>query len=268
MFNFYENHQYSIDVVHHTRALKYSSHIHDEFEFIYLFNGEQGIIIDDKSYTLHSGDCAVIFPQIPHSYIRPDNIPKNNSNADSAIIFLPALTVHQMFPSTVDNHPRDCVIYKENMHPDISLSCSKIIDEENINAQIGWSFIIFSHALPLICTDTIKDEENTRNTSKVLSYITKNFRKSLTLDMLSDELGINKYYISRIFSKTIKISFRSYLGKLRCNYAASLIKTSNRDFNSIAEESGFESIRSFYRVFKEIYGMTPAEYRDYVRGSK
>ena len=52
---------------------------------------------------------------------------------------------------------------------------------------------------------------------------------------------------------------------LRSQYAAGIIKVSDDDFKKISEKSGFESVRSFYRVFKEMYGMTPAEYRSAIR---
>ena len=71
----------------------------------------------------------------------------------------------------------------------------------------------------------------------------------MTLDSIADALGVNKYYVSRIFSNKIKVNFRTYLGSLRSNYAAQLINISDEKLSDIAEKAGFESMRSFYRVF-------------------
>ena len=113
--------------------------------------------------------------------------------------------------------------------------------------------------------NTLLSLQNSDTITRLLSYISLNFRKSLTLDMISDELGINKYYISRVFSNQIKVSFRTYLNVLRTNHAASLIKISDDNLEDIATDSGFESTRSFYRIFKDIYGVSPSQYRKMIR---
>ncbi|MFR1499641.1 MAG: helix-turn-helix domain-containing protein, partial [Monoglobus pectinilyticus] len=70
---------------------------------------------------------------------------------------------------------------------------------------------------------------------------------------------------SRVFSNQIKVSFRTYLNVLRTNHAASLIKISDDNLEDIATDSGFESTRSFYRIFKDIYGVSPSQYRKMIR---
>ena len=265
MFNFYEVHQYELDVVHHHRALKYKSHLHNEFETIFLFEGEQGLIVNGSEYVLHEGDCAVIFPNVPHSYTRPDSIKKVNNAADSAIIFMPADALYAMFPDTRGSYPDECIINADTLNENAVLAFHKIFEEASINAQIGWAYIIFSHTIPLLMKNTLLSLQNSDTITRLLSYISLNFRKSLTLDMISDELGINKYYISRVFSNQIKVSFRTYLNVLRTNHAASLIKISDDNLEDIATDSGFESTRSFYRIFKDIYGASPSQYRKMIR---
>ena len=166
----------------------------------------------------------------------------------------------QCFPTRAAHIPMN-VILNENA----VLAFHKIFEEASINAQIGWAYIIFSHTIPLLMKNTLLSLQNSDTITRLLSYISLNFRKSLTLDMISDELGINKYYISRVFSNQIKVSFRTYLNVLRTNHAASLIKISDDNLEDIATDSGFESTRSFYRIFKDIYGVSPSQYRKMIR---
>lgn len=266
MFKFYEVRQYELDVLNQHRALKYDTHMHNEFEILYIVSGNQDISIMDTVYSLAAGDCALIFPNMAHSYMRPDNIPKNNHAAESTIIFAPSDMVYSMYPSTKNVHPEDCVVHLNDEQENAVLAFEKILTENSINAQIGWTFIILSYIVPEIMNRHINNSyENTSMISKVLSYITLNFHKSLTLDMISDELGISKYKLSRIFSDKIKMNFRTYLGMLRANYAASLIKVSDETLDVIAAKSGFESMRSFYRVFNQVYHISPALYRETIR---
>ena len=265
MYRFYEMRQHELELRHPHKAMKVDKHLHNEFEILYLFDGEQDIIVNNQKYTLKKGDCAVIYPTVMHSYTRTDNIPVDNAAAESAVLLMSAEALYDMFPETRGYQPEDWIIRKENVHENVVLAFNKIFEESSINSQIGWAFIIFSHTIPLLTNNRTITDENSDTVSRLLSYISMNFRESLTLNSVSEELGMNKYYISRIFSQKIKMSFREYISMLRSNYAASLIRISDDNFDEIASESGFESLRTFYRVFRNIYGVSPAQYREMVR---
>ena len=57
------------------------------------------------------------------------------------------------------------------------------------------------------------------------------------------------------------MNFREYLNHIRLDYARRLIRGTDRPLTEIWAEAGFESQRSFSRVFREIEGMTPLGYR-------
>ena len=58
------------------------------------------------------------------------------------------------------------------------------------------------------------------------------------------------------------ISFNSYKNRYRINNACYLLSNSNYSILQCALESGYQSVRSFNRNFKNILGITPAEYRN------
>lgn len=265
MYKFYEIHQYELDVVNHHRALKYGEHMHDELEIIYIFEGEQGLDIGGSKYKLKQGDCAVIFPNCLHAYSRPEGVPKKNHYADSLIIFAPSKLLYSIYPDTRGAQSSYSLLDAKRVSETAALAFRKILDERSLGAQIGWTHIILSHILPELNISKARSDEDPEIVSKVMTYVTLNFRNSLTLDSIADALGVNKYYVSRIFSNKIKVNFRTYLGSLRSNYAAQLINISDEKLSDIAEKAGFESMRSFYRVFRETFGITPAEYRKLTR---
>lgn len=94
-----------------------------------------------------------------------------------------------------------------------------------------------------------------------MEYIKENFNRDLSLESIAKEFCVNKNYISHIFSKKFEINFRKYLGLIRAEYAANLLRTTDDKITTIAESSGFESQRTFNRIFREIYGVTPMEFR-------
>lgn len=265
MFSYYEFHKYELDVIRNHRMVHYDTHMHDELELLYIFEGSQTVMADGKQYGLNKGSCLAIFPNQPHSYIRPSDLPKDNEGAESVMLFIPAQMLYSLYPDMHGCNTGNCMLTEDMISEDAVLGFNKIPEEKSLNAQLGWAQIILSNVIPQLSVTKVSAGNNPEIVSLIMRYVSENYLSSLTLEMLSEVLGISKYKISRIFSDKIKMSFRSYLGMLRSNHAAQLINTSNEALAKIAEQSGFESERSFYRVFKEIYGISPADYRRMVR---
>ena len=76
------------------------------------------------------------------------------------------------------------------------------------------------------------------------------------------DLGVSKFSLSRLFSKTFHSSFNQYVNEARLGYACQRIETTDDTLTEISMDSGFGSLRTFNRVFKEKYRLTPSEYRN------
>lgn len=74
---------------------------------------------------------------------------------------------------------------------------------------------------------------------------------------------INRTYISKAINEFTGMNFNSYINKLRTDYACQLLKKNKRSltFDFIAAESGFKSITSFNRAFKQKMKQTPSEFQ-------
>ena len=55
------------------------------------------------------------------------------------------------------------------------------------------------------------------------------------------------------------------MNDIRLNHAVTLLESINETNTNIALDAGFESQRTFNRVFKEKFKMTPREYRNKMR---
>ena len=83
------------------------------------------------------------------------------------------------------------------------------------------------------------------------------FTEELNLSQLADALGYSKYHISHIFKENFGCSYNDYLKRIRSEHAMGLLSHSDMTATEICFASGFSSLRSFYRAFREIYGVTP-----------
>ena len=78
---------------------------------------------------------------------------------------------------------------------------------------------------------------------------------------LAQLLGTNEHYVTDAISACANgKSVNGFLNNYRLRYAAHLLATTNDSVALIAELSGF-SRSSFFRIFSDSYGMSPADYR-------
>ena len=121
--------------------------------------------------------------------------------------------------------------------------------------------VIFARCIPLL-TLTEKCQVGSNDLIyQTVSYISANFRKSFLLEDMAKDLGVSKYVLSRVFSKTFHRIFNQYLNDARLGYAKQRLENTNDPITTICLDSGYESQRTFNRVFKEKYMVSPSEYR-------
>lgn len=74
---------------------------------------------------------------------------------------------------------------------------------------------------------------------------------------MAKDLGVSKYVISRVFSSTFHCNFNTYLNEQRLNAAMFWLENTDHTITDIWLDAGFESQRTFNRVFREKYKVTP-----------
>ena len=93
-------------------------------------------------------------------------------------------------------------------------------------------------------------------------YIGKHFREQdLSVNAVAEALEMNPAYLSSAFKEKTGQRLLDYINKKKMGYAASLLLDSNKTVEQVSEESGYLSSRTFIRVFKKYFGVTPKEYR-------
>lgn len=96
---------------------------------------------------------------------------------------------------------------------------------------------------------------------EILFFINSHYMDPITLDEVADAVGLSKYYLSRNFKKMTDCSFCEYLNNKRVDAAAEMLTRSDNSVTFIALQAGFQSISSFNRIFKDVKGCSPKQYR-------
>ena len=96
---------------------------------------------------------------------------------------------------------------------------------------------------------------------KVRAFLDEHFTDKITLDELSEQFFINKYYLTRIFKETYGSTISHYVLTKRITRAKQLIRFSGMTMDEIAETVGMNDANYFSRAFRKVEGISPTEYQ-------
>ena len=97
--------------------------------------------------------------------------------------------------------------------------------------------------------------------NRALDHLNKNYMDDMTLDSLAAYAGFSRYTLSRMFRQHTGLTFTQYLSKRRVDMAMELLAGTKLPVTQVALQCGFNSIATFNRVFREVKGCTPTQYR-------
>lgn len=86
-------------------------------------------------------------------------------------------------------------------------------------------------------------------------------REAQSVETLAERLGVSSRYLRRLFAEHLGVSPLAVWQAERALFAFGLLRDTNLPVSDIAYESGFNSLRRFNGVFKQIYRRTPSEVR-------
>lgn len=259
----YNHHEKDLEIVHR-KSGHFPPHIHRSIECVHITHGSLELGIGQEFYHMEQGDFAIVFPDVIHHYQVFD--PKG---CTCTYLLASPMLGGDFIESLQKYCPENPVIPCKDLHPDVPYILNRLLSEdakkeaEKFGSTIHLAFIqiILARCLPsykLIEKGTIDSDDLVYQT---VSYLARNFTEKITLTSMAKALGISPYVLSRVFSGTFHMNFNQYLNDLRLNYACTMLIHTNHSITDIYLNAGFESQRTFNRVFKERFHMSPREYR-------
>lgn len=97
--------------------------------------------------------------------------------------------------------------------------------------------------------------------NSAITYINEHYMDDISLEDVAYFAGFSKYYFSRVFKQFSSLSFSEYLTRKRLNVATDLLVRTRQPVKEIASLSGFGSVATFNRIFRERKNCTPSQYR-------
>lgn len=95
----------------------------------------------------------------------------------------------------------------------------------------------------------------------VLDYINQNLKETPDLDKLSQIANISAFHFHRIFKAIIGENIGEYVQRLKLEYAAGQLVTTDLTLDEIAEKTGYNSLHSLSKAFKKHFSVSPTRYK-------
>lgn len=261
MMPFYEHNTEILRTRREQSALDFPLHIHSDPEFLYLAKGRLILRYIGRDFVLESGDFAIVFPYSAHEYITPPDC----GETDYSIAVLQLDTVGDFKSALLSVHAASPVIQADRLHPDVPRIMQELVDtpktDENRRLLSLLIQLVLARCMPCfhLKNNTKRFEHNL--TVRAITYVFAHFKEHIDLQSTAAALGVSTYRVSRLFTEKVHYGFNKYVNYLRIEQAKELLSTTDLSVLEVSIESGFDNLRTFNRVFKELQSETPLQYR-------
>ena len=228
-------------------------------------------------YKLQKGDIILLAPGVSHRPIMPEVMTEPYIrdvlwvNPD----FLASL--EQIFPRTsVSNKNRSALIRTQNTQWAFLGELFQAGVQEEEQKKEGWEAIVLGNTLKILAyldraytdrdTDILKAEKP-ELLDKVTAYIENHYSDHITVDELAHKFYISSSTISHLFKQKMGLSLYHYITQRRLISAKNLI-SAGTPLEHVATQVGFSDYSTFYRAFKQEYGISPRQYRSLQENGK
>ena len=127
--------------------------------------------------------------------------------------------------------------------------------------KLGYDYLYGQELFPSVRLP--KQKEYIRKFQQLLAYIDEHYMEELDLDKLSASIDFSKFHFLRLFKQYMGATLGDYVTLRRIKAAEQLLCNQSIPIAEVATLSGFSSISTFNRLFKQYKNCSPSEYRQH-----
>lgn len=268
-------------MIHYSLDYRYPHHYHDFAELTFIADGEGTEMLNGREHRLTTGSVTFLLPHHLHEIVPKTPLLTYCCMFDLKLFHQSSLETEIMkyllragvdLPSYVDLPPDKAKHMKTIMESlfrewtETKPGKNLIIRGKLIEALFEYIRAALECSQPALADD--RKQEDRDAVWDIVHRVHLHYADELSLGMIARDMGTSMSKISRIFKAQVGKSFLEYVHSIRIYKAATLLLTTEMSVTDISAEVGFDSYRTFTRVFKSLKGLTPSEYRQTARDSR
>ena len=228
-------------------------HWHFEDELIACACGTASVVMDGHIFTLESNDCL---------FCRRESIHYISGGGDGELIvtqFDRHLIGGQWLRNPLFRDQYGVIDRLEQIYHEFKEK--KLRYAEKVNA-IMTSLLIDIFRGEDLCGEEVQESASNHRFKELLAQIDMH-SDELSFNEAADFMNMSEAYFSRFFKRMAGMNFSHYLNVIRVDRAIDLLKNEpGITMVDVMSQCGFNTLRNFNRVFKEITGMAPSQMPD------
>lgn len=236
-------------------------HSHDRFQILYVLEGSGVCGFQHERQLIKKDSLILIAPRQLHSIhaeTKMTNLVLDFTELDLEENGRNILLPQAFSTSAVLNlNVYECNDFKQLLR--------KMLYEKRYGDELQ-SLIIQAHLMEILVliirtTDDQRKQSDTGLAERLKEYIDKRYFDIESAEDMASMMNVSKRYIQTIFKDRYDRTPMQYLTEIRIRVVKNLLLNTDKDIISICFEVGFESVSTFYRIFKNAVGMPPNAYR-------
>ncbi len=252
-------------------------HYHEYTELLFGVSGSLTVHVGTNQFTLTPGSMMIIRNDDPH-----EAIPTDEKNAWHVVKFMPQILLSD--EQTYSEYSYVLTLMEQLGDRQMFFSAEELANTEISSLfwhlKTEWDTEDFGYELSLRANVTriflhILRQWRKNNPSlteatllstqgelirNAIDYIRKNYAE-LTEEEVASVCGVSPAYFSRVFKRSMKRSFSSYVNDIRLREASRLLLKTDNSVTDIAQSVGFSTSAYFIAKFRELHKITPHRYR-------
>lgn len=236
-------------------------HLHNEMEILYVLSGRVAVMKKNGNVLLKAEDFAVFNPFEYHELYKEDG-----SHTISLYIRMEVLKQCQIGMveccSCIQTDRSDYISLIRTKMASIFKNYLEDSDSQYVyilSLLYGLLFVL-KQQFTFAPSSKMMMEQNQRLVDALL-YINQNMTENISLQDVAENCYLSKSHLSRLFHKGMNMTFSEYLREMRIRRAANFLCLTDASIMEIAVECGYTNCNTLIANFKDMYGMTPGEYR-------
>lgn len=239
----------------------------NHYLFHYVISGTGTLMADDskgntKTYSVKSMQGFMIFPGQITTYIADKELPweyvwvefdglRAKSIVESAGLTMDTPIYHAQSKSLREDMMNEMLYMTQNR-------------ESSPFHLIGHLYLFLDYMMRSSAGTNIQKGSQLRDfyIHEALNFMEHNFQNDISVEDVAAVCGLNRSYFGKIFKQAVGKSPQEFLLSYRMAKATELLKLTQLSIGDISQAVGYDNQLHFSRAFKNIYGMSPREWRN------
>ena len=240
-----------------------SSRTHlSSYLFFCVDSGEGELDYQGKKHKLTAGDCVFIDCQQPYSHSMDTDLWSLSWIHFSGVTMRDIYQKYQERGGRPVFHPKNITAFIELHKSLFTLASSDdYIRDMRINSNLNELLVLLMNESwhPVVRLDTALKKQNL---DPIRDYLDTHCTEKVSLDALADRFFISKFYLTRVFKEQYGVSINTYVQNLRITKAKQMLRFTDKKLEDIGYQCGLGAPHYFSRIFKQVEGITPSEFRE------